>query len=325
MVSFWLAGKKLPTPLRAHCVNALARAKALPEPFVIVDLAPKARRPGDRVHRARTFANPDLGAIVRACGDVFLFADAASVSVQTVYRWASGRVWPRPQQAGRVNALARAKGLREPFGATDVTQFVTLKALVRACGGPHALAAKVPTHFTSVHRWARGVEPREDTIARLNALAREHGFAGVFVGRPTITLMGRLCELGTAYGAEAIAATAGVSMKVVRAWDRGTKKPSLRKATIVNEMARARRLREPFPRGDYSIGPFAELVRVYGGVAAFAAAIPAGRESLYRWSREETQPRKWFVARMNGMAREHGVPEPFLDERPRRKRQAAKQ
>jgi hypothetical protein len=313
MVEFWLAGKKCPTPSRAECVNELARAKGLREPFAIAASPPKPS-PGDREHRARTFSNRDLGTVVRAYGDVFLFAEAAATSVQSVYRWASREVEPKPKLAARVNALARAKGLREPFVPT---QPAILRELARAHGGMRALARRVGAHFNSVRRWTRGAQPLADAAMRLNALARAQKLPEVFVERIKVQLSGRLRALGVACGADVIATAARASLHAVQTWDRGTARPTLRMAVRVNELARAHALPDPFPPKNYPSGPFADLVLVYGSVAAFAAEIPASRESIYRWSRDEL-PRTRVILRINAMARESGVPEPFSEPSTRR-------
>ncbi len=183
MVSFWLADEKRPTPPRAECVNALARAKALPKPFTIVEILPKPRHPGDRAHRTRTFRNRDLGRVVRAFGDIFLFAEAAAISVQTVYRWASLSHEPRPHLAARVNALARAKGLRAPFVVRG-TRFRgrgPVSELVRAYEGVVAFSVAARVSQTSVRTWARGgAIPWPPVVARVNAMARKVNLAEPF-------------------------------------------------------------------------------------------------------------------------------------------------
>ncbi len=253
MVIAWLTGKKLPMAKRAERVNALARAKALPIPFTVVALVVPPTLPGDRLHRPRTFKNRELGAVVRAYGDVFLFARAARVVVATVYRWAARLHYPQAHLAARVNELARAKKLADPYAMRETTSFRgrgKLANVVRAYGGVARFSAIAGTSPTSLRVWLRDkdVRPLAEVRARVNALAKDAELSEPFPGARAPRFRGRgpLADLVRAYGGAAgLARAAQVGETSVYRWARGTA-PWRSVAADVNTLARAKGLAEPF-------------------------------------------------------------------------------
>jgi hypothetical protein len=253
MVVAWLSGKKFPMAKRAERVNELARAKALPMPFAVVAVIVPPTLPGDRLHRPRTFKNRELGAVVQAYGDVFLFARAARVTVATVYRWAGRLHYPQAHLAARVNELARARKLAEPFDVRCSTSFRgrgKLATVLRAYGGVAPFARIAGASETALRVWIRDpkVRPLPAVRARVNALARDAHVAEPFTGERAVRFRGRgpLADLVRAFGGAAgLAHAAEVSATSVYRWVRGT--PPWRSiAADVNKLARAHGLAEPF-------------------------------------------------------------------------------
>jgi hypothetical protein len=211
-----------------------------------------------RRHERETFRkNRKLQALIRSFGDVFLFATAADVVPETVYRWALGAP-PQPKQVSRVNALARARSLPEPFQILDQCRFrergkagAIVRALIRSNGGIMAFARAVGTSDVTVRTWAckRDVYPTKPRRDRINALAREAGLDEPFPeGRP-VRFPGRgpLPDLVRAYGGVAnLARAAGAGETSVSRWINEGKLPFRHVALRVNQLARERGLAAPF-------------------------------------------------------------------------------
>jgi hypothetical protein len=253
MVLAWLRGKKLPTAKRADRTNELATARDLPEPFEVVDETLPPTQPGDRLHRERTFRNRELGIVVRAYKDAFLFARAVGVTVATVYRWAARLHEPRAHLSSRVNELARAKELAEPFPMRERSTFKgrgRLGAVIRAYGGVTRFAKASGASETRIRAWARERKPNPllEIRERVNALARAAKVAEPFSRTRTVRFRGRgpLADLIRACGGVAgLARAASVGETSVYRWIRGTP-PWRSVAREVNELARNRELAEPF-------------------------------------------------------------------------------
>jgi DNA-binding phage protein len=160
-----------PLPHLATRVNELARAKELPEPFPMRDR---------RAYKGRG----KLGALIRAYGGVTQFAKASGSSETRIRAWTRERN-PNPllEVRERVNALARAARVAEPFSRTPTVRFRgrgPLAELVRACGGVAGLAREASVGETSVYRWIRGTPPWRSVARDVNQLARARGLPQPF-------------------------------------------------------------------------------------------------------------------------------------------------
>jgi hypothetical protein len=259
--------------------------------------------PRDRQHRARTFKNRELGAVVRAVGDVFAFARAARVSVQTVYRWAGHIVHPRAHLAARVNELARARLLPEPYILRDATRFRgrgKLADVVRAYGGLAPFARRAGASQTAVRAWMRDrkVRPLPPVRERVNALAREAQLAEPFPGERAVRFRGRgaLAGLVRAYGGVAgLARAARVGETSVYRWAHG-RPPWRSVAADVNALARARDVTEPFNLASCPVKT-AEVAR---GRVAGGSVGTHGRSRATVASRRRRRPKATFSGNRRG-------------------------
>jgi hypothetical protein len=211
-----------------------------------------------RRHRRTTFhKNRKLQVLIHSFGDVFLFAAAAGVIAETAYRWARG-IQPQPKHASRVNALARARRLPEPFEVLDQCRFqargrtgAIVRALIRSSGGIMAFARAVGTSDVTVRTWARkrDVYPTVARRQRVNDLAREAGLDEPFPEERPVRFAGDgpLADLVRALGGVAdLAREAGVGDSSVYRWLKHGTLPFRHVALRVNQLARERRLTVPF-------------------------------------------------------------------------------
>ncbi len=254
-----------------------------------------------------------------------------------VLAWLAGKKLPVPTRALRVNALARAKGLRAPFRVIEETppppspgerlhRERTLRPnrelgmLVQSVGDIFLFASAIGVRVTTAYRWlSRSFQPRPHHAAKANALARARSLPEPFhiEDKTRYQGRGRMGAVIRAYGGVSrFAKAAGASETTVRVWARSTKAanplPGMR--AKVNGLAKKAHLPEPFVRARrvrfQGRGPLANLVRACGGVQGFAREAEVGETSVYRWLRG-TPPWKSVALEVNALARARGLSEPF--------------
>lgn len=290
------------------------------------------------MHRV-SLPNPRaLGLVVAAYGGAAGLAARIDLRDQRmVLAWLKGKKLPIPKRAERVNALARAKGLRAPFRVIEETlppprpgdrahrdrtfrPNQELGALIREVGDIFLFAEAIGVTVATAYRWlSRSFQPLPHLAAKANELARARKLTEPFHIEDETRFRGRgkMGAVIRAYGGVGrFARAAGASETTVRVWARSGRAanplPGMR--AKVNGLAKQAHLPEPFARERRmqfrGRGPLAALIRACGGVQGLAREAGVGETSVYRWLRG-TPPWRSVAADVNALARARGVAEPF--------------